>query len=85
MSALLGNCSSFAVGMRCAVAGAAEADPLDQVVGVDGDDDGGGDTPGVGDVGGPQLPVTEIFQGVEIFPGVVAALPVGPAVDRAGH
>ena len=62
-----------------AVGGAAVPDPVDQVVGVDGDDHRRRNPPGVRNVPGPQLPVAQILQ------GIVAALPIGPAVDFSGR
>ena len=59
MSALLANCSSFAVGKKRAVTGPAKTDPVDQVVGVDGDNHRRRDTAGIGNVPGPQLPVAD--------------------------
>ena len=78
ISALLASCSSFAVGIRVPSAVRPWPDPVGEVVGVDGDDHRRRDTAGVRNVPGPQLPVAEIFQ------GVMAALPIGPAVDFSG-
>ena len=79
ISALLASCSSCCGGDQGAVGGAAVADLLDQVVGVDGDDHRGRDAAGVGDVAGAELPVAQIFE------RVVLPLPVGAFVDGSGR
>ena len=75
---VVGQLQQFPGRQHRAVRGPAVPDPIDQIVGVDGDDHGGRDAAGIRSVSGAQLPVAEIFE------GVVAALPVGPPVHRTG-
>ena len=79
ISALFANASSLAVGIQSAVTGGAVTDPVDEVVCVDGDDHGGRDAAGVGDVAGRELPITQILE------RIMLPLPLGAPVHGSGR
>ena len=71
---VVGQLQQFPGWQHGAVGGAAVADPVDQVLRVDGHDHRGRDAAGVGHIPGPQLPVADVFQ------RVMQPLPMGATI-----